>query len=283
MTITSTSLAVTPAARTRPAPLLQAMLAALMLLAALLMSPSAQAHDDGAWQIQRARYGLPDRNVDVTDRLREIARKDRRVKITNQLLGTDPAPHKKKTLRVYARNRHGDFRTFEFREGSTIDGDKFTGWGRGDWGRDSWSGGWDGPRPGHGHDHGNNNGNHHGNNHDNNHGGSGNGPFGGQDGGSFGSVVGGKGGSTGHGHNPGMDKRVNIVRATYGVGHRQVDVTARLRNISRGGPVDIVVSNDLADRDPAHGDRKTLRVYYTVGGGAERVAEAKERDRLRLP
>jgi hypothetical protein len=30
---------------------------------------------------------------------------------------------------------------FEYREGSTVDGSQFTGWG-GDWGRDSWNGRW---------------------------------------------------------------------------------------------------------------------------------------------
>jgi len=31
---------------------------------------------------------------------------------------------------------------FEYREGSTIDGAQFAGWGRGDWGREGWNGRW---------------------------------------------------------------------------------------------------------------------------------------------
>jgi hypothetical protein len=31
---------------------------------------------------------------------------------------------------------------FEYREGSTVDGSMFTGWGRGEWGNGGWNGGW---------------------------------------------------------------------------------------------------------------------------------------------
>jgi len=33
---------------------------------------------------------------------------------------------------------------FEYREGSTIDGSQFRGWGRGDWGNPGWNGSWEG-------------------------------------------------------------------------------------------------------------------------------------------
>jgi hypothetical protein len=35
---------------------------------------------------------------------------------------------------------------FEYREGSTVDGARFTGWGGGNWGREPWRGGWNGQR-----------------------------------------------------------------------------------------------------------------------------------------
>ena len=44
-------------------------------------------------------------------------------------------------LRILARGPRGGSRTFEYREGSTVDGALFSGWSRGDWGngdRDDW-------------------------------------------------------------------------------------------------------------------------------------------------
>ncbi|WP_431258836.1 hypothetical protein ACQ86G_00535 [Roseateles chitinivorans] len=130
----------------------RAMLAALMLLVAMLTGSSAwAARDDGEWQVLSARYGTAQRNMDVTDRLRDLARRDDRVRVTNELFGNDPAYGQTKTLRIYARNRNGDNRTFEFREGSVIDGNDFTGWRGGDWGQGGGHGNWEG---GGGHDDG---------------------------------------------------------------------------------------------------------------------------------
>ncbi|RZI63023.1 MAG: hypothetical protein EOP37_00720 [Rubrivivax sp.] len=200
-------------------------------------------HDDGAYAILGARYGAAEGSIDVTGRLRELARRDAKVRVTNDLFRDDPAVGRTKTLRIYARDRSGQVRTFDYREGSWIDGGQFTGWGRGDWGQGGWNGGWDG-RPG-----------------------SPTNP----------------GGYNPGGQGPAQDQRLNIVRATYGNGGRFVDVTDRLRNISRGGRLDIRVDNDLVGRDPAHGETKTLRVYYTLGRGKEQMREAREGDRLRLP
>lgn len=100
--------------------------------------------DDGDYKILQARYGTGDRNVDVTPRLRELAREDRRVRITNELFGVDPAPGHRKTLRIIAQGRDGQVRTFDFEEFSHIDGNQFIGWGRGNWGHDNWNGGWNG-------------------------------------------------------------------------------------------------------------------------------------------
>ena len=98
--------------------------------------------DDGEYRIQQALYGTSRRNVDVTERLRELARSDRSFRLTNDLFGTDPAEGRVKTLRIYARAPGGTSKTFEYREGSVIDGSQFVGWGRGDWGQDGRRGGW---------------------------------------------------------------------------------------------------------------------------------------------
>jgi hypothetical protein len=98
--------------------------------------------DEGRYRIQQALYGTSRRNVDVTERLREIARSDRSFRLTNELFGTDPAEGRVKTLRIYARGPGGTSKTFEYREGAVIDGSQFAGWGRGDWGQDGRRGGW---------------------------------------------------------------------------------------------------------------------------------------------
>jgi len=99
--------------------------------------------DDGSYRILSARYGTSRRNVDVTQRLRELARSDVRFRMGNSTFGVDPDPGTVKTLRIYARGPRGEVRTFEYREGSTVDGSTFTGWGRGDWANERWNGGWD--------------------------------------------------------------------------------------------------------------------------------------------
>lgn len=110
-------------------------------------SPGGGRGDDGDYQILSARYGTAHSNVDVTSLLKELARRDARFKLENQIFNVDPAHGQRKTLRIYARGRDGGVRTFEYAEYSWVDGSQFTGWGRGDWGRGGWHGGWDG-RPG---------------------------------------------------------------------------------------------------------------------------------------
>lgn len=101
--------------------------------------------DDGDYRILYATYGIGRQEVDVTDRLRELARRDRHLRLTNELFGVDPAPGRTKRLRIVARDRHGHERHFDYREYSHIDGNLFTGWRRGDWGpprpRDAHAGG----------------------------------------------------------------------------------------------------------------------------------------------
>ena len=125
-------------------------LALLVLAAATFLSSTvAQAQyrqDEGEFVILSAQYGTYEHHVDVTDRLRELARHDRTFVMGNNTFGVDPDYGRVKVLRIFARGPHGHERMFEFREGSVIDGSQFRGWGRGDWGRGGWSGRWEGDR-----------------------------------------------------------------------------------------------------------------------------------------
>jgi hypothetical protein len=120
--------------------------AGLGIAATLLASPAwaQRGDDDGEFVILQARYGTERNHIDVTDRLREIARRDRRVRLTNDLLGTDPAPGRDKTLRIFARDRQGRERTFDYPESAWIDGGQFVGWAGGSWGDKNYNGGWAG-------------------------------------------------------------------------------------------------------------------------------------------
>jgi hypothetical protein len=99
--------------------------------------------DSGQYVIVHAEYGTARNHIDVTDRLRQLARSDRLFRMGNSTFGVDPDPGRVKTLRIYTRGPDGP-RMFEYREGSTVDGSMFQGWGGGDWGRGNWRGGWNG-------------------------------------------------------------------------------------------------------------------------------------------
>jgi hypothetical protein len=100
--------------------------------------------DSGAYTILHAEYGTEQNHVDVTNRLRELARADLTFRMGNSTFGVDPAPGFIKTLRIYTRGPDGQERMFEYRESSTVDGSQFRAWGRGDWGNEGWNGGWTG-------------------------------------------------------------------------------------------------------------------------------------------
>jgi len=91
--------------------------------------------DEGRYEILQARYGTARRNVDVTNRLRQLARRDRTFRMDNATFGIDPDQGAVKTLRIYAQDRNNRERMFEYSEGSTIDGSVFTGWGSGNFGQ----------------------------------------------------------------------------------------------------------------------------------------------------
>ncbi len=125
---------------------LSLLLRCVPLIACALLAPTSASAQSGAdrgeWQILEARYGTSQRNVDVTQRLREIARRDTSFRVSNDLFGTDPDPGVVKTLRIYARNPAGATRTFEYGEQQFVSGAMFTAWSGGNWGQGGWGGGW---------------------------------------------------------------------------------------------------------------------------------------------
>jgi hypothetical protein len=105
----------------------------------------AGRHDEGAFVILSAQYGTRRRHVDVTNQLRDMARRDISVRLDFRTFGVDPDRGHSKVLRIYARGPNGHERMFEYRDNSIVDGTQFRGWGRGEWAgeNDRWSGRWD--------------------------------------------------------------------------------------------------------------------------------------------
>ena len=66
--------------------------------------------DQGQYAILSAQYGTSARHVDVTNRLRELARSDRTFRMGNSTFGVDPAPGERKVLHIFARGPNGQER-----------------------------------------------------------------------------------------------------------------------------------------------------------------------------
>jgi hypothetical protein len=179
--------------------------------------------DSGQYQILQARYGTEQRNIDVTARLKELASQDRTFRMGNSTFGTDPDPGRVKTLRIYTRGSNGQNRTFEYREGSVVDGSMFTGWGSGNWGHGGWNGGWGGGNSG----------------------------------------------------NNGDSGQYQILQARYGTEQRNIDVTARLKELA-GQDRTFRMGNSTFGTDPDPGRVKTLRIYTRGPNGQERMFEYRE-------
>ena len=223
---------------------------------------SGRANDSGEFQILQARYGTARNNVDVTDRLRDLARNDRSFRIANNTFGVDPAPGEVKQLRIFTRTAAGATRTFEYAEGGSVDGAQFSGWSGGNWGRGGHDGSW-GPVVG---------------------------------GAAAGAII---GGNPRDGRpvvrdapiaapavrDPGQVSggRLNIVRATYGSGNQVADVTARVRERMQFGKLELFVGNEDMGSDPAPNRPKTLTVTYTVDGGRPQEARVAESQIISLP
>jgi hypothetical protein len=116
----------------------------IFLMLALVALASLAAADEGQFVILSAQYGTERNHVDVTARLKELARQDVRFRMGNSTFGVDPDRGVVKVLRIYARGPNGQERMFEYVEGSVVDGSQFRGWGRGDWQGGGWSGNWNG-------------------------------------------------------------------------------------------------------------------------------------------
>lgn len=104
------------------------------------MQPSSalgRRFDQGGYVILRASYGTTARSIDVTDQLKALARRDRRIRVSNELFGHDPARGQVKVLRIYAEAERGVTRVFEYREKDFVDGAQFLGWSEGEWGRNA--------------------------------------------------------------------------------------------------------------------------------------------------
>jgi hypothetical protein len=116
-----------------------------LVISSLLLLPSASAQ--GQYLILSAQYGNQWRHIDVTNQLKDLARRNARFRLDYKVFG-DPAPGQAKTLRIYARGPDRRERMFEYADGSFIDGSQFIGWGTGQWGRPGdWSGNWGGGAP----------------------------------------------------------------------------------------------------------------------------------------
>jgi hypothetical protein len=118
--------------------------AIFLLMAFSFLLGTMAAQDEGQYLILSAHYGNEHNHVDVTNRLKELARADRPFQVNNESMAADPARGEAKMLRVFARGPNGQERSFDFPDNSTFDGRQFRAWGRGEWGDEHWNGGWNG-------------------------------------------------------------------------------------------------------------------------------------------
>lgn len=206
----------------------------------LTFAGAARAQPGGQYRIEQAEYGTPERSVDVTGRLRDLARSNQSFRIANDTFGVDPDEGRVKALRITARGPDGSSRTFQYREGDIVDGARFAGWRGGDWAKG-------GGRPG---DEGRPDGDR--------------GEYRGESRGDY----------RGGGERDRERDGYRIVQALYGTGRRNVDVTDRLRELARAGQA-FRLGNDTFGVDPDEGRVKTLRIYARSRGD-ERMFEYRE-------
>jgi hypothetical protein len=107
---------------------------AILAIGATIFTVGAGAQEDG-WQILRADYGFRSQRTDVTDLLRDLLSRggvNGRLAVSNQTMGGDPAIGKDKSLRIFARNREGQEREFDYNEGGFVDARMFVSFRRDD-------------------------------------------------------------------------------------------------------------------------------------------------------
>jgi len=107
---------------------------AVLAIGTTIFAVGAGAQEDG-WQILRADYGFRSQRTDVTDLLRDLLSRggvNGRLAVSNQTMGGDPAIGKDKSLRIFARNREGQEREFDYNEGGFVDARMFVSFRRDD-------------------------------------------------------------------------------------------------------------------------------------------------------
>lgn len=216
---------------------LRGLWAIVLLMLGLLTSAVAQnSGDAGNFEILSARFGTAERNVDVTPRLKDLARQDQNFRVNPDTLRSDPHPGQKKTLRIFARGRDGKTQTFDYAEDSQVNGAWFTGWSGGNWGGDSGNSHWNG----------------------------------------HGNAQPGGGGYPGNAGNAGGDRgEYQILQASFGTSERHVDVTQRLKELASQDR-SVRLGGNTFGADPAPGQRKTLRIFTRARSGYERSFEYAE-------
>jgi len=124
--------------------MLKTRFAVFLMAFSLLLAGIAVAQDAGQFLILNAQYGNERSHVDVTARLKELARRDLTFRVSHDSMAADPAEGQAKMLRVFARGPNGNERFFDFPDGSIFDGGQFRAWGGANWGDEHWNGGWQG-------------------------------------------------------------------------------------------------------------------------------------------
>ncbi|HLW81947.1 MAG TPA: DUF3395 domain-containing protein [Candidatus Acidoferrales bacterium] len=218
-----------------------AVLAVFVTLAALAPSVLAQ---EGHWRLVHAEYGAGNAWSDVTPAVRSLIR-DHQLdfRVENYILGGDPAPGARKTLRLQIVNERGERKVLAFPEKAVVqlsvsarmDDDQRNDFGdarHDDADRDR--------RDADRRDDGD------ADRHEERHGG------------------------------------LRILRADYGVEGRFADVTARLASQVQDGRLSLAVNNFTMGGDPADHQRKTLTVWY-VFDGRPATESVNEGDAVSLP
>src|SRR6266852_485890 len=93
---------------------------ALSMIAACLFMFAGTAAAQGG-QLSSADYGTGNSRVDVTSRLQSMTQNGSlHFRVTNDILGGDPAPGQVKELRIHVREQSGEVRDYLFQEGDTV-------------------------------------------------------------------------------------------------------------------------------------------------------------------
>jgi len=104
------------------------LISALVFAAVFTFFSARTSAQDDSWMIVRADYGSKNQRNDVTDIVRDLVGRggvNGRVVVNNQTMGGDPATGADKHLRIFARNRRGEEREFEFKEGGYVEARMF--------------------------------------------------------------------------------------------------------------------------------------------------------------